>query len=141
MTMTIARALSHLPATQDEFEAWCCDSEMPDLGHFEFLHGCIVAEPPARWPHGRIGGTIGSRLGAFVEQRRLGLYFDSSQGFALPSGDTVEPDAAVVLQATWDAGPPPRRGSFLRVVPDLVVEVLSPSTAWRDRSVKRKIYE
>jgi Uma2 family endonuclease len=133
-------ALNRLPSTQDEFEDWCTGPDGPELGHFEFLHGCIVAEPPANWPHGRIGGSVGARLGAFVEKRRLGLFFDSSQGFALPSGDTVEPDAAVILQDTWDAAPPPRP-RFLRIVPDLVVEVLSPSTAWRDRSVKRKIYE
>jgi Uma2 family endonuclease len=107
-------ALNRLPATQDELE----------LGHFEFLHGCIVAEPPASWPH----GTIGATLGAFVRQHRLGFFFDSSQGCALPSGDMVEPDAAVILRKTWDAAPAPRRG-FLRIVPDLIVEVLSPGTA------------
>src|SRR5262245_6651679 len=139
--MDVASPLNRLPATQQEFEDWCLSSDAPDLGHFEFLHGCIVAEPPAGWPHGKIGGSIGVELGSFVRHGRLGLYFDASQGFALPSGDTVGPDAAVILQATWDAAPPAVFGRFLRIVPDLVVEVLSPSTAWRDRSVKRKIYE
>jgi Uma2 family endonuclease len=138
--MSPRASLNHLPATQEEFEAWCTGPDGPELGHFEFLHGCIVAEPPANWPHGRIGGSVCAKVGAFVEERRLGLFFDSSQGFALPSGDTVEPDVAVILAATWAAAPRPR-AQFLRVVPDLVVEVLSPRTAWRDRSVKREIYE
>jgi Uma2 family endonuclease len=138
--MRARAALNDLPATQDEFEAWCTGPGGPQLGHFEFLHGCIVAEPPANWPHGRIGGAVCARVGAFVEERRLGLFFDSSQGFALPSGDTVEPDVAVILAATWAAAQPPR-AQFLRIVPDLVFEVLSPRTAWRDRSVKREIYE
>ena len=139
--MGYAARMNRLPATQDEFETWCTAPGAPDAGHFEFLFGCVVAEPPAAWPHGRVGASIGSRLAAFVESRALGLCFDSSQGFALPSGDTVEPDVAVVLRATWDAGPPPVYGRFLRVVPDLVVEVLSAATAARDRSVKRAIYE
>ncbi len=139
--MRAAAGLTCLPATQDEFEEWCDGPGCPEMGTVEFLFGCIVAEPPARWPHGKVGASLGSRLVSFVEQRGLGLAFDASQGFALPSGDTVEPDVAVVLHATWEAAPPPVYGRFLRVVPDLVVEVLSTSTAWRDRSVKRGIYE
>jgi Uma2 family endonuclease len=139
--MALAAAMNHLPATQDEFESWALGPDGPELGHFEFLYGCVVAEPPASWPHGKVGGSVGGRLAPFVEKLRLGLYFDASQGFALPSGDTVEPDAAVILHETWDAAPPPTPGRFLRVVPDLVVEVLSPRTARRDRGPKRDIYE
>ena len=47
------------------------------------------------------------RLGRHLEARGLGLVFGSSQGFALPSGDTVAPDTAVVLRQTWEAAPPP----------------------------------
>ena len=139
--MTLGSALRSLPATQDDFEAWCLAPEGPDLGHFEFLYGCVVAEPPASWPHGLVSGSIGRQLASFVADRRIGLFFDASQGFALPSGDTVEPDAAVILPETWDAAPAPTAGRFLRIVPDLVVEVLSPRTARRDRGPKRHIYE
>ena len=39
------------------------------------------------------------------------------------------------------AMPPPEEGRFLRVVPDLVVEILSPSTAALDRGEKKDVYE
>lgn len=133
--------LSRLPATQDEFEAWCATFDGSELGRFEFLYGCVVAEPPSRWPHGKVGVSLSHRLAAHVEDRGLGLVFDASQGFALPSGDTVAPDVAVVLRQTWDAAPPPTPDRFLTVVPDLVVEVLSPSTQRRDRGPKRDIYQ
>jgi Uma2 family endonuclease len=139
--MTPAAPLSRLPATQDEFESWCANLDGSELGHFEFLYGCVVAEPPARWPHGKLDAAFVHRLASRVEDSGLGLVFGSSQGFALPSGDTVEPDVAVVLRETWEAAPPPTAGRFLTVVPDLVVEVLSPSTARRDRGPKRDIYE
>jgi Uma2 family endonuclease len=132
---------AQLPTTQEEFEAWCTGPDGPECGHFEFLFGCVVAEPPAAWPHGEVSGTLGGRLGAFVREHRLGRFFDASQGFALPTGDTLEPDAAVVLAATWQAAPAPTVGRFLRVVPDLVVEVLSPRTERRDRGPKRELYE
>jgi len=139
--MTLAAQLNRLPATQDEFEAWCASFDGSEIGRFEFLYGCVVAEPPAHWPHGKLDATFVHRLASQVEDVGRGLVFGSSQGFALPTGDTVEPDVAVVLRETWDAAPPPTLGRFLTVVPDLVVEVLSPSTARRDRGPKRDIYE
>jgi Uma2 family endonuclease len=139
--METAPDLSRLPATQDEFEAWCAGFDGSELGRFEFLYGCVVAEPPAHWPHGKLGVSLSHRLASHVEDCGLGLVFDASQGFALPSGDTVAPDVAVVLRETWEAAPPPTPDRFLSVVPDLVVEVLSPSTQRRDRGPKRDIYE
>ena len=139
--MKAASALSRLPATQDEFETWCLSLDGSDLGRYEFLYGCVVAEPPAGWPHGKLDMSIGYHLTSHVEERGLGLVFGSSQGFALPSGDTVAPDSAVILRGTWEAAPPPVPGRFLTVVPDLVVEVLSPSTGRRDLQIKRDIYE
>ncbi len=139
--MALASELRHVPATQDEFETWCLSLDGSELGRFEYLYGCVVAEPPAGWPHGKLDASIGHRLTAHVEGRGLGQVFGSSQGFALPSGDTVAPDAAVILRDTWEAAPPPVYGRFLKVVPDLVVEVLSPRTGRRDLRLKRDIYE
>ena len=130
-----------LPITQAEFEAWSAACDTIDENHYEFLYGCIVAEPPARWPHGKVEGSMTYRLAAHVEGRGLGLILGSSQGYALPSGDTVQPDTAVILRETWAKAPPPLRNRFLTVVPDLVVEILSPSTARVDLGVKRDIYE
>jgi Uma2 family endonuclease len=55
---------------------------------------------------------------------------------ALPNGSRVGPDIA-----WWSAArrPPLGRGA-IRVVPDLVVEVLSPSTRANDLGVKRELY-
>jgi Uma2 family endonuclease len=117
--MPSALDLARLPATQDEFEAWCDRLDGSELGRFEFLYGCVVAEPTAGWPHGRLDVTLARRLMSHVDDAGLGLVFGSSQGFALPSGDTVAPDAAVVLRETWEAAPPPILGRFLTVVPDL----------------------
>ncbi len=44
-----------------------------------------------------------------MRSRGLGRVFDSSQGFALPSKDTVEPDTAFVSSERWAAGPPAPR--------------------------------
>ncbi len=133
--------LRSLPTSQEEFEEWCGTFDGSELERFEFLYGCVVAEPPAHWPHGQVEASLIHRFSSHVVDRGLGWVFGSSQGFALPSGDTLAPDVAVVLRETWAAAPRPRPNRFLTVVPDLVVEVLSPTTSRRDRVAKRDIYE
>jgi Uma2 family endonuclease len=58
----------------------------------------------------------------------------------LPTGDTVEPDASYVSHERWRKGPRPQREKLLRIVPDLVVEILSPDSRTRDLGRKREIY-
>jgi Uma2 family endonuclease len=126
--------------SQGEFAAWVAKRASWDRNRYELLNGRIVMNPSAGYPHGNVGNNVQLLLGNFVKSRKLGLVLDSSQGYELPSGDTLEPDHSFVSRARWDAAPEPQPGEFLRVVPDLVVEVLSPSTASRDRGEKKAIY-
>lgn len=43
-------------------------------------------------------------------------------------------------RARWTAAPAPEPGRFLRVAPDLCVQILAGSTKTRDRGEKRAIY-
>lgn len=124
-----------------EFVAWLAARPEWDEHRYELLGGRVVMTPPAGHPHGYIESQLATRLAAFIEAHRLGVSLGSSQGFALPSRDTIEPDFSFVSHERWQAMPSPRDGEFLQVVPDLVVEILSPSTAGRDRVRKRRIYE
>ena len=125
----------------DEFEEWVFARPDTDLNHYELLDGEIVMSPPAGWPHGKVGGSLQFLLQTFVRAKALGTVFDSSQGFVLPSGDVVEPDHSFVSNERWAAAPDPVDGKFLRIVPDLIVEVLAKSTAGRDRTKKLRAYE
>jgi len=132
---------STVTLSQPEFSEWIAGRQGNDLNRYELLNGRILMNPPAAWPHGAIGNNLQVLLGSYVKLKKLGRVFDSSQGFELPSGDTVEPDHSFVPQARWNAAEPPVEGKFLRVVPDLIVEVLSASTASMDRGEKKAIYE
>jgi len=74
-------------------------------------------------------------------RHELGIVFGSSAGYDLPSGDMLEPDASYISGERFAAHPPNRPDEFLRVVPNLVVEILSPATAKRDRTEKKALYE
>ena len=127
--------------TQKEFKRWLDERPASDINHYELLRGRIVMSPPAGWPHGSVGANILIPIGTFVRTHGLGQVLDSSAGYDLPSGDTVEPDISFISAARLAAGPAPQPGKFLRIVPNLVVEILSPATAQKDRTEKKAIYE
>jgi Uma2 family endonuclease len=75
-----------------------------------------------------------------VRAHNLGRVFGSAQGFRLTDDDTVAPDAAFVSHERWAASPPPVIGKHLRVIPNLVVEIISPSSVKRDLEEKKQLY-
>ncbi len=127
--------------TQAAFAVWVHERSGWDLNHYELLQGRVTMTPPAGYPHGEIEANVLALLHAFAKPRGLGRVFGSSQGYELPSGDTLEPAASFVSTQRWQEAPPPEEGRFLRVVPDLVVEILSSGTAARDRGAKKAAYE
>ena len=127
--------------TQQEFFEWLQRRPASDVNHYELIRGRIVMSPPAGWPHGSLGSRINARLFGVVEAHGLGVVQDCSAGYDLPSGDTLEPDVSFISKQRFAAGPAPVRGRFLGIVPDLAVEILSKSTARRDRDEKKAIYE
>ncbi|RMG49581.1 MAG: Uma2 family endonuclease [Acidobacteria bacterium] len=127
--------------TSEEFERLMADLPANDPNTYELIDGRIIMTPPAGWPHGRYEAHIVSKLAQFVESCNLGLVFGSSQGFRLTEKDTVAPDAAYVSNQRWAESPSPVVGKPLRVIPNLVVEILSPTTAKNDLEDKRALYE
>lgn len=124
---------------QVSFARWVSARESWDPQRYELLNGRVVVMPPARFPHGAAAHLLGGAVYVAVESAG-GKGFDSSQGFELATGDTVEPDISWISPERW-ASAGAKRGEFVRVAPDLVIEVLSPSTSVRDRGEKRGIYE
>jgi Uma2 family endonuclease len=126
--------------SQAEFRRWLDDRPRGDINRYELINGRIVMTPPAGWPHGQIELTLGRLFGEYVSRLKLGLVQGSSAGYNLPSGDTIEPDLSFISAERFAAGPKPAPGEFLRIVPNLVVEILSRSTARRDRTEKKEVY-
>ena len=127
--------------TQKAFKRWVEKRPLNDVNRYELTDGRIVMTPPAGWGHGEIEAKVIHILRDFVNRHNLGRVFGSSTGYNLPSGDTLEPDASIVSAERWAKGPQVGRGQFLKIVPILIVEILSPATAQRDRVEKRRIYE
>jgi Uma2 family endonuclease len=128
--------------TQEQFWDWLDTVPATDLHRYELLGGRIVMTPPAGWGHGYIEANLGMLISLHVRERGLGRTLGSSAGYDLPTGDTLEPDFSYISTERWGPGPKVRKDGkgFLATVPDLVVEILSPSTARRDRTEKKDAY-
>jgi Uma2 family endonuclease len=104
---------------------------------YELIRGELVRMPPSGFDHSDIGVGIGGELRRYARQHQLGRVTGADGGYVFERGpDTLlAPDAAFTREERL----PPReqRQGFVAVVPDLIVEVVSPSD--RARSVANKI--
>ena len=106
----------------------------------ELIRGVLCETMPTGELHGKIVMRLGGTLFSFIEPRGLGTLFASDSGVWLEHDpDTVrEPDIAFTsverlpLDA-WNAG-------YAEVVPDLVVEVASPSDSRREVHDKARMW-
>jgi Uma2 family endonuclease len=125
--------------TQEDFARFAEEHEN-DRDRFELLNGRIVMTPPPAWPHSEMTLLLARVVGNFVYAKRIGRVLENGS-VALPSGDTPGPDILVATHESWRRAGPPAAGAIPRVVPDVVVEVLSESTSSYDRGEKKAIYE
>ena len=108
---------------------------LPEGTRAELIDGELFMSPSPRLKHQDAVGNLFAILRDFVRARSLGRVFVAPFDVHLPSGDIVEPDVLFVAQSNCGI-----LQDWVRGVPDLVVEVLSPDGVERDRIVKRDLY-
>ncbi len=111
----------------------CADyMKLPEGTPAVLIDGGLVSEPsPTSW-HQRVVLAIAMRLESVVGLDRVLV---APVDVVLDDLNVLQPD---ILVRAPDA--PVRRGREIRAIPVLVVEVLSPATAARDRDVKTPTY-
>jgi Uma2 family endonuclease len=93
---------------------------------YELVRGTLRMMSPAGGRHGRISLRVARRVGDYVEEHELGETYAAETGFLLARNpDTVRaPDLAFI--SSGRLGDQANFPGYLPIVPDLVVEVLSP---------------
>ncbi len=115
------------------YEDYC---NTPDDERYELLDGDLFMTPAPRVSHQKAVIKLGARLYYFVEERELGVVLSSPCDVVLSDTDVVQPDLLFVSNERAHI----MTEENFQGAPDLVVEVLSPSTADRDLTVKRALY-
>ena len=109
----------------------------PDDQRYELLDGELIMVPAPNLGHQRIGTQLGWRLAQFVTERGLGEVFFAPCDVVLSNTDVAQPD---LLFVSHERAHLLLGGANVLGAPDLVVEILSPSTAGRDQTLKRALY-
>ncbi len=118
---------------------WRDVQQMPDDGNrYEVIEGDVYVTPASTLRHQRVSWRLGKALDRLLEEPGYGVVVPAPFGVEFPAtGEGVQPDLLFVSVE--------RRGIItdagLTGAPDLAVEVLSPSTASRDRGIKLRLYE
>jgi len=129
--------LDPMPAAKSHKVTYAEYCLLPDDGQrYEVLDGKVVVSPAAGSDHQGIQAALTYHLYAAVELKRRGRVFTDIDCHLI-AHDIVRPDLVVVLPAHT------HRIIATHIVgtPDLAIEILSPSTAARDRTTKRHRYE
>ena len=109
----------------------------PEDKRCELLDGELLMTPAPNLKHQRVQLRLGSRLARFIEERAPGELFFAPCDVVLSNHDVVQPD---LLFVSRERAHLLRGGDAVRGAPDLVVEILSPATADRDRGYKHALY-
>ncbi|MGA3326299.1 MAG: Uma2 family endonuclease [Terriglobia bacterium] len=102
----------------------------------EIIEGELFVTPSPQTPHQRAVMRLSVHLWQFVDSHELGEVFGAPFDVVFSEFDVVEPDLLYISNARANV----LTNKNVQGAPDLVVEVLSESTARVDRSIKLKLY-
>jgi len=107
-----------------------------DGNRHEIIDGRHYMNPAPSPRHQAVSRHIQFQLYGQIELQKLGEVIDAPIDVQFSEWDVVQPDLVVVLSANRIITP-----SKVKGVPDLIVEILSPSNRGHDLELKRQLYE
>ena len=108
----------------------------PDDKRYELIDGELILAPAPRRDHQRVQLNLGAPIHFFVRSNGLGVVYFAPRDVVFSDTQIVQPDIMFISNERMHID----TEAEVWGGPDLVVEILSPSTADRDRTVKRALY-
>ena len=105
---------------------------------YEIIEGVkSIMSPSPTWEHNMVDGNLLTIFKNYCRKNECGMAFGDNMDIHLPDEKNIlKPDVSVFLNFSIF-----KHGKNVHGVPDLVVEILSPSTAKKDFSIKKDAYE
>jgi Uma2 family endonuclease len=111
---------------------------LPENGkRYEILDGDLYMTPAPTPRHQLIVTRLNHILMTYLDTHAIGTFLTAPTDVLLSDTDIVQPDLLFIRQG----GAAAITDKNIEGPPDLVIEILSPATAARDRNLKRKRYE
>ncbi len=124
--------------SDDQFYQLC--RENPDVKFERNAKGEIIVMSPTGGETGSYNSEINADFVIWNRQTKLGICFDSSTCFKLPSGANRSPDVSWIKQERWDALTPEQKQKFPPISPDFVLELMSPTDSLKETQDKMQEY-
>ncbi len=119
------------PLTYDDLIAMPADGQ-----RYELINGEVCVSPAPHRLHQKVSFRLTLQVGSHVEPLALGELYYAPVDVRLSPHDIVQPDLIFLLRDRLHL----YRGSVVEGPPDIVVEILSPSTRQTDLVRKAALY-
>ncbi len=130
----------------DKIRVWTYDdyAQLPENGapelhthiHYELIEGELIVSPAPNFYHQKIVIELAAQLHRHAKENGLGIVVVAPVDVVLSATDTPQPDLVFISNE--------RRGIItpanVQGAPDLVVEIISPTSDRRDRQTKWELY-
>jgi len=117
-------------ATIEDYE------RLPEGAPYQLIAGELIMSPSPTRFHQDISGVIEFALKLFIIPRDLGKIYDAPLDVELTDTDVYQPDILFIRKERLSL----LQGDRIDIAPDLVIEILSPSTAYYDLKHKKEVY-
>ncbi|MEW6607890.1 MAG: Uma2 family endonuclease [bacterium] len=119
--------------TYEDYLTWDIDSD----NRYELIGGEFFMAPAPNVWHQRISKRIEFKIMQVLEKSGLGEVFYAPCDVVLSNEDVVQPDIIFVLKENFNI----ITKDNIQGSPDLLIEIISPNSAQRDRITKKRLYE
>lgn len=109
---------------------------LPEDKQYELIDGDLYMVPAPTPYHQSIAGRIEFELRRFVKEHTMGEVLHAPCDVYFSQYDVVQPDILYVSSERLGI----IKERYVQGPPELVVEILSPSSRDKDRQIKRKLY-
>lgn len=116
------------------YEDYC---RLPEGSPYQLIGGEMVMTPSPTPYHQLVSAKLQLQMAGFVFEKRLGIVLVAPVDVYLAETETYQPDLIFIPEERLAIVEETR----INGAPDLVVEILSPSTGYYDLRSKYKVYE
>jgi len=110
--------------------------KLPEETRYELIEGELVMSPSPTTKHQRISRKLEFLLEKYVTENNLGEVFDAPCDVYLDEENVVQPDLFFISRERADI----ITEKNIQGAPDLVIEIISEATAYRDSFQKKRLY-
>ncbi|MDK2887512.1 MAG: hypothetical protein PWP72_390 [Thermoanaerobacter sp.] len=130
-------ALVEIAAAGEKKHTYTDYCKLPEGAPYQLIGGEFVLTPAPSTYHQIISMKLEFQIVTFVTRQNLGLVLHAPIDVYLGETETYQPDIIFIARERMNIIEPQR----INGAPDLVVEILSPTTAYYDLRKKFKVYE